>query len=322
MDRPDYPQDEKPETPNSVPALIHDYRAQREAWREQARNLARMREEVLSAADREARDIVSVARTDVRRILLKARRDLLVLAAQVRAAGRLGEPEDAPETLNFLPADDLGGVQDALTSARHDVRRVLDETRPELEGLAAEGEALRAALRPSRSPVSGEFSRHVPVRTIPTLLDVPDRSSIPVDFEFTSVATDDPDEPFIHRVLNRRARSLLVAAASVGALALMGTAWWVFKSPEEKVASANAASAQKGTSTGAKPLGAPDAAARSRTTTEARAQGTPFSIVARSASWIRITVDGRVVTERTFRAGETEQVRATRDVSVRAGAAR
>jgi hypothetical protein len=59
MDGPDYPQDDHPVPASKVPSLIHDYRAQREAWREQARNLARMREEVLSAADHEAKDIVS-----------------------------------------------------------------------------------------------------------------------------------------------------------------------------------------------------------------------------------------------------------------------
>ena len=161
MDHRDYPQDEQqagtagpePVNPGSAskfPSLIHDYRAQREAWREQARNLARMREEVLAAADHEARGIVSTARADVRRILLKARRDLLVLAAQVRAAGRLGEGEDTIDTPNFLPADDFGQAHNALTTARHDIRRVLDESRPELEGLASEGEALRAALRSSR----------------------------------------------------------------------------------------------------------------------------------------------------------------------------
>src|SRR5687768_18287884 len=121
---PDYPQDEQP-GPGSpgkdsrVPSLIHDYRAQREAWREQARNLARMREEVLTAADHEARGIVSAARADVRRILLKARRDLLVLAAQVRAAGRLGDGEETVEAPDFLPVDDLGQAQNALTTARH-----------------------------------------------------------------------------------------------------------------------------------------------------------------------------------------------------------
>src|SRR5688572_33400238 len=114
MDRPDNPQDEKPGTRN-VPALIHDYRAQRDAWREQARNLARMREEVLTAADREAHDIVSSARADVRRILLKARRDLLVLAAQVRAAGRLGDADDTPDTGGLLPTDDLGQASNVLT---------------------------------------------------------------------------------------------------------------------------------------------------------------------------------------------------------------
>jgi len=129
MDGPDYPQDERPGTANNVPSLIHDYRAQRDAWREQARNLARMREEVLTAADREAKDIVSTARGDVRRILLKARRDLLVLAAQVRAAGRLGEAEDSADTITFLPADDLS------------------QARPGLGGLLSEGPCVQAGPR-------------------------------------------------------------------------------------------------------------------------------------------------------------------------------
>src|SRR5262245_14338577 len=131
MDRPDYPQDEQPGiaagpaagAESNVPSLIHDYKAQRAAWRAQARNLARMREEGLAAADHEARDIVSAARADIRRILLKARRDLIVLAAQVRAAGRLGDAEETPDTVNFLPADDLEQAQEVFTSARHDVRR-------------------------------------------------------------------------------------------------------------------------------------------------------------------------------------------------------
>jgi len=150
MDGSDYPQDERRVATGKVPSLIHDYRAQRDAWREQARNLARMREEVLTAADREAHDIVTTARTDIRAILLKARRDLLVLAAQVRAAGRLGDADDTPD-VTFLPSDDLGQAHNALTSARHDIRRVLDDSRPELEGLVSEGEALRAALPSARA---------------------------------------------------------------------------------------------------------------------------------------------------------------------------
>jgi|SoiMethySBSTD1v2_1073268.scaffolds.fasta_scaffold08692_2 uncharacterized protein DUF4115 len=311
MDRPDYPQDDKPGTTNSVPALIHDYRAQREAWREQARNLARMREEVLAAADREAKDIVTSARADVRRILLKARRDLLVLAAQVRAAGRLGEPDDSPDTVNFLPADDLSDISTSLTTARHDVRRVLDETRPELEGLAAEGEALRSALHPHRPGEPRQVGRPIPVLQD---LTVERSNQPPVDFEFTSIATDDPEEPFVR--LGYPMRTMVVAAASVGAMLLMGTAWWAYRSPGEKRASAVTDSK----TAGAKVAGAANAAAgRSRNVVDAKVPGTPVIVTARRTSWVRVTVDGRIAVERTFKAGETEQVRGTREVSVRAG---
>ena len=231
MDRPDHPEDEKPGTTNTVPALIHDYRAQRDAWRQQARNLARMREEVLAAADREARDIVTAARADVRQILLKARRDLLVLAAQVRAAGRLGDADDTPDTVTYLPADDLGNARDALTTARHDVRRVLDESRPELEGLAAEGDALRAALRQQRPPAPApvDVRRHI---SAPPVLDAPDDrlSEAPVDFEFTSIGADDSPD-LILTDGRRPMRVFMATAAMIGAVALMGTGWWLFRSP-------------------------------------------------------------------------------------------
>jgi hypothetical protein len=324
MNGPDYPQDDKPGTTNNVPGLIHDYRAQRDAWREQARNLARMREEVLSAADREARGIVTAARADVRRILLKARRDLLVLAAQVRAAGRLGEPEDTPETLNFLPADDLGQVDESLISARQDVRRVLDESRPELEGLAAEGEALRAALRPQRANAAAEFPRYAP-RTVASLPETTtERYQAPVDFEFTSIATDDFEEPFVRAGLRYSLRTFVVAAASVGALAVMGIAWWVFRSPAENLPTSTAAASapldRRATTSVSKLSGTADATpARSRPAADARTAGTLVSIAASQSAWVRVTVDGRVAVERTFRAGETQQVRAAREVSVRAG---
>ena len=326
MDGPDYPQDERTGTSNGVPALIHDYRAQREAWREQARNLARMREEVLTAADREAKDIVSTARADIRRILLKARRDLLVLAAQVRAAGRLGEPDDAPETIAFLPADDLSQVGDALTSARHDVRRVLDESRPELEGLASESAALRAALR--QRPGA---SRPTDVRRqIATLVhDAPDAGpgtreaelpSGPIDFEFTTMAADDTHDLSVR--VRRPLKAVVVAAATLGGLALMGTGLWLYRPSEAPTRPGDGASAAGRTQS---PPPTPSSAKTAAAATRASAAVSPrpgfvsVNVAARRSSWIRVTVDGRVTAERIFKAGETQQVSNARDVSVRAG---
>jgi hypothetical protein len=76
-----------------------------------------------------------------------------------------------------------------------------------------------------------------------------------VDFEFTSIATDDPEEPFVR--LGYPMRTMVVAAASVGAMLLMGTAWWAYRSPGEKRASAVTDSK----TAGAKVAGAANAAA-------------------------------------------------------------
>lgn len=322
MDHRDYAQDEQqagtagPEPVNrgsasKFPSLIHDYRAQREAWREQARNLARMREEVLAAADHEARGIVSTARADVRRILLKARRDLLVLAAQVRAAGRLGEGEDTIDTPNFLPADDFGQAHNALTTARHDIRRVLDESRPELEGLASEGEALRAALHHHQP---ADVRRHVsrlPVQDVPQ-----DRfEEAPADFDFISIDADDSPELTI-RQPQFPIRALVAAAASFGALALMGTGVWMFwpsgRDNSHTETSAAAAAAPK-------PAARDSASPAVRTPIPEPRSPLSIRLSAKETSWVRVTADGRVTAERIFRPGETENIRASREVSIRAG---
>ena len=311
----DYPQDEQPEPISKVPSLIHDYRAQREAWREQARNLARMREEVLAAADHEARGIVSTARADVRRILLKARRDLLVLAAQVRAAGRLGDGrEETVDTFNLLPSDDLGQAQNALTTARHDIRRVLDESRPELEGLASEGDALRAALHHHRPGAPAPADVHRRASTLP-IQDIPqDRFSESVDFDFTAIGEDDSPDFAVRHPQQRPIRTLVAAAASLGALALMGTGLWMFWPSGTDT---------PGVETAATPVKPAAAAAAVRTagTTAVGERKSPLSIqlATRQMSWIRITADGQVAAERIFKPGETQNVRASREITVRAG---
>jgi cell division septum initiation protein DivIVA len=71
--------DQDPSTPakadsTRVPGLLDHYRQQRQAWLAQADELVRMRDEVREAAEREAFEIVTAARRDVRRIIVEARR--------------------------------------------------------------------------------------------------------------------------------------------------------------------------------------------------------------------------------------------------------
>src|SRR5262245_39203697 len=68
-----------------VPTLADDYRRQQGEWRLQAVELARMRAEVLTAAERQAACIVTSARAQVRNIIVNARRELLGLAKQIEA---------------------------------------------------------------------------------------------------------------------------------------------------------------------------------------------------------------------------------------------
>ena len=315
MDASDYPQDERRGATGKVPSLIHDYRAQRDAWREQARNLARMREEVLTAADREAHDIVTTARTDIRAILLKARRDLLVLAAQVRAAARLGDGEDTPDDA-FLPADELGQAHNSLTTARHDIRRVLDESRPDLEGLVSEGEALRAALRQQRPPAPTPIQQRRHIVEAP-IHDISARSEPTIDFEFTTIAAEQPVDFAIRS--RRPARAFIAAVATLGGIALMGTTWWLYRPQSttgKPIAVESKAAAVTPPASGSK---RPESNDSFRSPIPDPRSPLSIGLVARRTAWIRVTSDGRVTAERTFKAGETQLINASREVSIRAG---
>lgn len=114
-----------------------------------------MREEVRQAAEREAIDIVTAARRNVRRIIVEARRELLVLTAQLHAAV---DAPDAPaiEAAPFtaLLADpearsrlesashDTDITRDVVHEARKGVRSVLDEARAEIEALSSDAPAI------------------------------------------------------------------------------------------------------------------------------------------------------------------------------------
>ena len=131
----------------------------------------------------------------------------------------------------ILPADDLGNARDALTTARHDVRRVLDESRPELEGLAAEGDALRAALRQHRPPAPARrrraqthFGAARSRRPRRSTVGDSGRFRVHVDRRGRFARPDlDARAPPDARVHGRQPRS-------IGAVALMGTGWWLFRS--------------------------------------------------------------------------------------------
>ena len=267
-----------------------------------------MREEVLAAADREARDIVTAARVDVRQILVKARRDLLVLAAQVQAATDTSQesgPGNHAGNADYavpVQADDLRVARDVFALARHDVRRVLNDARPDLEALSSEAGALRSSLQ--WQP--------------PTLNEAPSRVVAPPDFELPATAELPVVSPRDPIAVPHSVRAFVLAFVVVGVAILTATGWWLRRST-----GGDDASPQQTVEPVAGPLASQPVVGAIDTLPQAARIEKPtalsVTIEARRLAWIRATVDGRVASARLFEAGETQQITDARDVSIRAG---
>jgi hypothetical protein len=129
---------------SSVLALIDDYRAQQEAWRAKAHDLARMRDALRAAADREARAIVAAAQRDIDQVLQKANEDLVALNAQVRALSETADtslPAEQAGVKFGRRAGDLQQVAAMVKGAQEKLADVSDATRTRLEALSAEAAA-------------------------------------------------------------------------------------------------------------------------------------------------------------------------------------
>jgi hypothetical protein len=110
--------------PSPVVDLLDDYRHKQHALREQAEQVARLREEVLTAADREAAAIVAHARSEVRRVVVDAWRDVLALTTKLDA---IADGDDHER--------EVGRVRDRLVETRRELHSVIEEARAELESL-------------------------------------------------------------------------------------------------------------------------------------------------------------------------------------------
>ena len=142
----------------------------------------RLRDEVRSAAEREALEIVTAARRDVRRIVVDARRELLVLTAQLHAAiesvdqaslqaaaETASGADHGPSVTDVLTGQrSLGETQDLVLGARREVRSVLDEARAEIEALVAEA---NGPLREIPAALGGtSHGAEPPIPTLETIL--------------------------------------------------------------------------------------------------------------------------------------------------------
>jgi len=143
--------EDRPSASTAVPDLIERFRLRRDAWIAQADELARLRDEVRGSAEREAMEIVTGARQDVRQVVMEARRELLVLSAQVQAA--LGEVSEKPDPTTLLhkvgidagefPAAEAAAQPiDAGFAPEAAIEKILNEVQADMTALADEARSL------------------------------------------------------------------------------------------------------------------------------------------------------------------------------------
>jgi hypothetical protein len=303
---------------------MQDFQARRDAWRAQSHELARRRDDVLAAADRESGEIVANARAEVRRIVLKARRDLLILNAQVQAAVGTGETGSlelaAPEP-----------TTSATTSTAPGAWRVLHEARPELDALSAEAGAFRADLMQLQLSApnvaaaaatdggphpSDEDQAHPHEMFLPEgpRSMRPPQTSRALEWPPPPATADEarPSAPTAARRSKRPITALVAAGTIAGTFAVVGTGMWIARTNRAAEAPAPAA--------GPPPTSVattPGVSAEPKATPSA--PGLSVHLEARRPVWIRVTVDGHGTAGRVYQPGETEQLGATKEASIRAG---
>jgi len=135
--------------------LLADFHARHEAWRQQRHDLTRLRADAQVAASREAAAILTAARADLSRIIVDARRALLVLSAQLHAI------TEAPDLGVEAGHGTEAAVPDSVLQARRDLQRMLDAVHPDLEELAATVAQLTGRPPEGVTPVSDQFQTRV-----------------------------------------------------------------------------------------------------------------------------------------------------------------
>lgn len=301
-----------------VPRLVDSYKSHREALHSRVQELVNLREAIRAAAAQEAHVIVDNARRDVRGILVKARRDLLVLSAQVQAA-----TDDRPKSLESaapsqrervlveaaraglaLEREDFDATQEVLGDARQGLHQMLESVRPDLQALDAEMGLLRSAAGHVAQPSPELEEERVAASIADFRPDPPDSNTLDLSL------SPQPARGQWFAALPRAA-AFVAAFGIVGIIAMIGTTWWR-SSPSSTVDASSRAEAST-TPSPVPATGAPSA--------ELPELHPPMSVRMEALKdvWLRTTIDGQADAGRLLRAGETRTVSAAGDISVRMG---
>ncbi len=333
-----------------VPALIERYQLRHQSWLAQADELARLRDEVRAAAEREALEIVATARRDIRQVIAEARRELVVLTAQLQAT--LGKSDGAaggdlprldaldgshanganePARSIQLALDEAKAGIDALALEADDVQFPLETTEPVQAASAQEplriGQWTVARALPSKNPP-------LPAAAVPSEPAARPASPAMVPSELPPVAIDTSPQtgstgnyrPTVTAaataVLSKYAanpRGFLAVVIAVGGAALLTGGFWLMRataSPVEEPATTPVPVA----GVAPEPIVAEDAPPETPVPAMVDApDSVTLAIEMRGPVWLRATIDGRIENGRLYAAGDVRRIEGARSVSIRAG---
>lgn len=308
--RPDHPA----HASENVSDLVANFLRHRDALRAQANELARLRADVLSAADREASGILATARAEIRQSIVRARHDLSRLVAQVQAADHL---DMTPSARSVQPeAAPIG----ALQHARQDLRQALREATADLDAVITSSPIVSLSSRPAvaSSPPIVSVSSRATVPDPPHTPDRPPHGIAAIERKSASSRT----VPFAGSRFPRSANTAKAWVASftmIGLLTILGAAWWV-RIGAARV-SREKATIVSGHAPGAPmvPLVVPVSAPPSSASEPAPRAPVSLLVEAQQPAWIRATVDGQADAGRILQAGETRTIDAAQEISLRVG---
>jgi hypothetical protein len=298
-------------------------------------------------------EIVTAARRDVRKVIMEARRELLVLSAQVQAAlGESNTKTDPSILLNKAGITSESAVR-ALTGSsdvfapEDAVNEILTEVQDDMTALTEDAKSLPLKavppvrqIGPSLSSVAAPSSRPVPVAP-------PSPWPPPPQPEITPVVVRMPEpEPFVSPVeipdLNESASRVMLASpfpsdavpvpgtrrfgafvgvfVGVGVLVVGITVWWLtHRNTGTAEAAKTAPSATPGGPTAARANGQPSS--RPGPTAKTTANSANLWVVGQALRqvWVRTTIDGQADNGRTLAAGQVLDVSAEETISLLVG---
>jgi hypothetical protein len=306
--------DAQPATAASARAaeLIVDFMSRHDGWRKPAVDLTRQRDDVRTAAEREAAALVAKARGEIARILVDTRRELLGLSVQLSAVDRPAHAAASSST------DRSRSKHNVAAELRRDLQQVLSQAQPNLDELAT---LSRSFVDGSKLQIPDSSKNRFPLRS-PNPEALGAKSPRNLTAERPAVTT--------YRDLLKgwgQQKKILVVVAVVTVTAVPIAGWRLFTSIGRRAPAAAGPELAPKPSVSSKtpPAAGQDAAQRSSpSTTPSAVLGSRQTwlwllVEARRNTWIQATTDGRTDERRLLQAGDRRRILANQSIGIALG---